>query len=286
MDVDEAGSELYLVAPGEFVSTRNRLVAAARARGETGLAREIAALRRPTMSAWAVNLLVHEAAQEVAAVLDLGTGLRSAWSAGEQFGDWQRRRSRVVSAAVRRAADLAERAGHPLREQARHEVAETLEAAVADAQVAQEVRAGRLIHPHSHVGFAAPGGSPSESPAPAVPAPAEAAEDPRLRLRRLEVQAADAQQIAAALESVRTDREQQVGAAQQELEAIEDEEDRLRRELETITQRRLAAQGCLQVARHDHERAAGEADTARHHAEQAKRLADDTRARIENEQAR
>ena len=55
MDLSEAADDLYGGAPDDFMETRKRLVAAAKKAGDADLAKKIGALRRPTVSAWALK---------------------------------------------------------------------------------------------------------------------------------------------------------------------------------------------------------------------------------------
>ncbi|MCD0448958.1 hypothetical protein LO762_07110 [Actinocorallia sp. API 0066] len=171
MELNEAAEELYRVAPGEFVQTRRRLAEAAKAAGDAATAQQIKALRRPTVSAWAVNLLVRERPPLAGELLSLGERLREAWAKGGDTAEFDRARTPLVDKAVRAAESLVEEAGRPLGDQARREVEETLYAAVADADVAAEVAAGRLTHPRSYVGFGLPPlpEDPTEPPKPDDP---------------------------------------------------------------------------------------------------------------------
>ena len=54
----DAEAELYTADPDRFTQRRSELVAQAREAGQGDAARRIAALRKPTRSAWAVNRLV------------------------------------------------------------------------------------------------------------------------------------------------------------------------------------------------------------------------------------
>src|ERR1700683_4737559 len=54
----EAVAELYSSDPDEFVERRGALVARGREAGQAPAAKQIAALRKPTRSAWIVNRLV------------------------------------------------------------------------------------------------------------------------------------------------------------------------------------------------------------------------------------
>lgn len=155
--LDELAGELYTVHPAGFVAARNAVVQRAREAGDRAVAAAIGRLRRPTVSAWAVNLLVRSAPAEVAQLLSLGEQLRSAQQRlqGEQLRRLNEQRREVVAALARRARGLAADAGHPLSAAAAVEVEQTLTAALADPDEAQAVRAGRLARPLQYVGLGA-----------------------------------------------------------------------------------------------------------------------------------
>jgi hypothetical protein len=284
MDFETAADELYGVAPAEFVATRTRL---AKEAGDAELRKRITGLRRPSLPAWAVNRLAREAPSEVSALLEAGAGLRAAWAgeptageptAGEPVaGDlahWERERHRAVAEALRTAADLVARAGQPLSDAARREVEETLQAAVVDPEVAEEVRIGRLAKPHSHVGF----GSLTPAPQPRPkPKPKKEKEDPRLRRRRLEVEAEEAARRAADLVKAREEWAAQLDQAQRDLTAAEERAEALRREYDAARQRTDAARKALQVVRREHDQAARTATEARRTADEATRKAERAR---------
>jgi hypothetical protein len=163
VEFSAAADELYGVLPSKFTATRKRL-ADELPREE---ARRLTALRRPTVPAWAVNLLVRDDA--VGPLLDLGERMRAAWSNGDDLASLDRERASLVPNLVRRARELADEAGRPLSDAFADEVEETLRAAIADPSAADAVRAGRLDHPLRHAGFgpfgvAAPQARPRPSP--------------------------------------------------------------------------------------------------------------------------
>lgn len=149
MDLESVADELYALPPGEFVAARGRHVAAARTAKDPALAREIAALRRPTLAAWAGNLLVRSAPEQVEALRRLGEGLRAAQEglAGEELRELTRKRNVLVAQLAREAQRLAAEAGHPVGDAVRHEVETTLHAVLADADAAREWATGHLAKP-------------------------------------------------------------------------------------------------------------------------------------------
>src|SRR5690349_9759446 len=56
-DLEDVAARLYALKPDDFAAARDDEVRSARAAGQQPLAREIAKLRRPTQSAWLINLL-------------------------------------------------------------------------------------------------------------------------------------------------------------------------------------------------------------------------------------
>ncbi|GGK75289.1 hypothetical protein Sme01_50890 [Sphaerisporangium melleum] len=310
MDLSEAVGELYGITPEEFVETRKRLAAEAKKSGDAALAKSIGALRRPTVSAWAVNRLARDAPDELEELLDLGAELRSAWESGGRPGELDQRRAELVTRLSRTVLTLADQAGRPLREPATREVEDTLHAATMDPAVAEEVRDGRLAQPRTHVGFgpvgALPGlaASPARTGAPARPAGAEAGAGPgkrtparekagekttesRAEARRREREearrreeearrrAVEQRAAAAAAEAEEARRvlgewENEAGEAERAYTAAGEEVERLRRELEAARERQEAATKRLSVAERERNRATRRADETRRRAQQAR----------------
>src|SRR4051794_39702905 len=80
VDADEVAGELYALPPGQFTASRNARVKDAKAAGDQQAAARIAALRKPTVLAWLVNLLVRELPEQIGGFLDLGDALRDVTS--------------------------------------------------------------------------------------------------------------------------------------------------------------------------------------------------------------
>ncbi|MBY8851954.1 hypothetical protein K7G98_28190, partial [Saccharothrix sp. MB29] len=76
--IDQVADELYALPPAEFVAARDAHARLAADRGDKALAKRISALRKPTASAWALNLLAREAPADLAAAVALGDELRTA----------------------------------------------------------------------------------------------------------------------------------------------------------------------------------------------------------------
>ncbi|HEV7625073.1 MAG TPA: hypothetical protein VGO89_01085, partial [Streptomyces sp.] len=168
MDLDEVAEELYALRPQAFTAARNEQAQRARRDGQRELAEQIRALHRPTLAAWASNLLVREQRETVAPLLRLGTELRGAHRNldGEELRALSRQQHELVSALTRQAGQLASDAGAPLGPQAQQELAQTLHAVLADPDAAEEWAAGRLSKPLSApVGFDAAAREAAAAPA-------------------------------------------------------------------------------------------------------------------------
>ncbi len=178
VDFDEVADELYAQLPADFIGARTDAVAEAK-RTDKGLARRLGELGKPTLAAWAVNLLVRESGEQVSELVELGDLLRRAQDDldPEQLRALDKQRRQVVRALAREAARHARRAGHPVSDAVVVQVEETLKAAVADPAAAEVVLAGRLTGALTYNGIGAPSetrtttGRPPRRPA--APAPAE-----------------------------------------------------------------------------------------------------------------
>jgi hypothetical protein len=72
VSLSAAADELYGADPAGFVARRTELVKQARTAGDKALAGQIAALRRPTVAAWYMNLLARAGSTELDELIDLG----------------------------------------------------------------------------------------------------------------------------------------------------------------------------------------------------------------------
>ena len=169
MDLAEAAEQLYAAAPEDFMTRRTELVAAAKAAGDKALAKEIGALRKPTRSAWLVNLLARAAAADLTGLLDIGVALREAQQNldGAELRLLSAQRHKVVNGLSRRAAALGAEADYTATEAVRQEVAQTLQAALADPEHAELVRRGVLSQAVSYGGFGTIDLGPPPATAPA-----------------------------------------------------------------------------------------------------------------------
>ncbi|MFG2047179.1 hypothetical protein ACGFIW_07090 [Micromonospora sp. NPDC048935] len=153
----ELVQQLYRIPPDRFVAARDAAVAEARRAGDPGTARQLARLRRPTVAAWLVNLLAIQRPELVADLVQLADALRTAQRElrGARLRELSAQRRAVVGALVAEVRTLA--AAQPDAPPASRlplaEVEATLNAAFSDVEVAEQVRAGRLLRATSYAGF-------------------------------------------------------------------------------------------------------------------------------------
>jgi hypothetical protein len=177
-DLDAALAALYQLPLEQFVPTRDQLARRLRADGDRDTARQVAALRRPPVSAWVANQLAQAAPNAVAELLDAGAALRQAQQdalAGQQGAA---RRLRTATAHLRaaitrlstRAETLLRRGGHAASDATLARLAATLQAAATgDEATRASLAQGRLPGDLDPAGFGLDLGS-DLGPAPAEPA--------------------------------------------------------------------------------------------------------------------
>lgn len=241
MDLDAVADELYGLRPEQFTAARNERAAAARTAGDRTLAEQISGLRRPSLSAWASNLLVHEQPDEIQPLLDLGAALRQAHHDlnGEQLRELTQRQRALTSALSRQAGRLAADAGHPISDDARQEVQDTLQAVLADPDAARRWAAGRLVKPLGPaVGFPAAVRTPprrSSPPArPAKPPPADREDSAAAERRRKEL--SQARRAAGDAERELRAREEEAAAAGREAQDAKERLETLRQRVSALTE--------------------------------------------------
>lgn len=173
MDLSGAADELYGLDPDEFMAARTALVAQARAAKDRPLASAIGALRKPTRSAWLVNLLVREAPDRLRSLDELAQRMASAHQGLDvaSLRTLGAERQRLVAELTRAAVAVGESRGYRATEAVRTEADQTLNAAIADAGVRAEMLAGRIVKAHVYSGFGFPmAAAPAPEPVPSSPA--------------------------------------------------------------------------------------------------------------------
>jgi hypothetical protein len=148
---DDVIRELYSVPPEEFIYKRSELSDRARKNGEGAVGAAIDKLRKPTVGAWIVNALVLDDPSIVESLTDLGDRMRSAQDAldAAQLRELSTERRKLINKLTADAFKRADRKDPPAA--LRDEVTGTLDAAIADEDVAD--RLGRLQRSEQSYGF-------------------------------------------------------------------------------------------------------------------------------------
>jgi hypothetical protein len=262
-----AVAELYRMPPEEFVSARAERVKALRDGGDADAAKQVAALRKPTVGAWLVNLLVADEpalAEQVTALADQLSTAQEQLS-GDDLRALGRQRQELVSGLVARARGLARGAGRAVTGSVLDtEVESSLRAALADPDVAREVLSGQLTHATEFTGFGPASGSASTRPSK------EAASG---RKKAAKAGRASGQQETAAERTQAAKRakaRERLREAQDSLEAAEDEHVLAEKDgaataaaLSSAQEQRDALRAQLDQAQAAHDEAAGKDEQAR-----------------------
>ena len=279
MDADE----LYRLAPEDFTAARDAAAKERKRAGDAEGAAELKALRRPSVAAWLLNRLAHDAPDLLGELLDLGPALADAQSGGDAAA------LRALGAQRRELVDAVTQAavaasGRTVGPAVRAEVAATLEAALADPSSAQAVRSGRLVRALSYAGFGAVdlAGAVAGSSVPA----SQAAEQGGTGRRRAPVVEPDrrADERRAAIAAAEAAAQQAAGRLDDAVRACEHAE-RIRERTELAAQERAAevarAVEELERARREHETAQDEVEQTAVAAEHALRAVVDAQADAE-----
>jgi predicted nucleic acid-binding protein len=273
-DFDVIADELYALAPADFAAARDTYVRTARADGRQSLARELAQLRRPTLSAWLINLLWRDQREVVQQLFELANELRraQAQAAGAALRTLTAQRRQLEVALLRRANELADQHGVNLTDAVAREAQETLSAALASPEVADEVRTGRLVKPASYAGFGVlPAARPVAAPPPRAARTEAAAEPDELQARAAqrarekreaaERRVEEARSVAAAAAATLAERDRDLQAAKSHHQEVRDRLEELQAQVREL-QREIAAAGQAEVVAARHHDEADKAHTA------------------------
>jgi hypothetical protein len=258
----EVADGLCALPASEFTAARD---AAAKAADDKELGKRIKALRKPSVAAWAVNLLVRREGDQIDQVLELAAGLRAAAESldGEELRTLTKQRRQLTAALTTTARTLAREQGVKLTEATADQVEGMLTAAMLDPVAADVVRSGLVVTAFTSTGLSeldvaavcavpeALGHKAPATPAPEAPEPSgkpkltvvsdeavrrDAARE-RVHEATLSRAAAEeeAEQIAARIENLRARRLQlggEIDELRRKLASLEDQVDDVDEDLE------------------------------------------------------
>jgi hypothetical protein len=279
-DLDAALAALYRLPLEQFVPTRDQLARRLRAAGDRDSARQVAALRRPPVSAWAANQLPHAAPNAVAELLEAGAALRQAQQDALAGQPGAARQLRTATAHLRaaitrlsaRAETLLTRAGHAASDATLARLAATLQAAATGDEATRAALAqGRLPGDQDPAGFGlevVPAPAEPAAPVTAEPeAPVDRADARREQARAAARRALEQTRRAAEQSQAVLDQAQVLAASRQEVA----QQAQQRAEQVTAAAQDLADQAAA---------AATAAEEARQAADAAERDADEVADRV------
>jgi DNA repair exonuclease SbcCD ATPase subunit len=278
--MDELASvadRLYAGTVDGFTDARN---AAAREAEDKALAARIKKLKKPSVAAWAVNLLVRRESGQIDSVLALAESLRAAAEAldGDELRALTRQRRQLTTALASTARSLAHETGVRLTGPVVEQVESMLTAAMLDPVAAQVIRTGRVLTAFTSTGVseldvesvvalpeslhlqAVPVEAPVEDDAPValrvVPddgarlaGAEEALEEATAQVTEAEQELAEVEQSMESLNARRLQLQGEADELKRRLAAIDDDVDQVDDELEEAEEARAEAQGVVEEAR-------------------------------------
>jgi hypothetical protein len=143
-DLLEIADELYALPLPDFTPARD---AKAKELKGTDLGKEVKALKKPSLAAWVVNLLVRHETGQVEQLLEVGAALRAAQESmsGDDLRQLTRQRRQVTAAVTTQARRLAREHGQKVTEAVADQVEATLTAAMVDEECGRALRSGMLL---------------------------------------------------------------------------------------------------------------------------------------------
>jgi len=145
-----SAEDLYGLPLDEFTAARNALAAELKKGGDAEAAASVKTLRKPPVTAWAINQLVRAHSDDVAALLEVGERLRKAQDAVMEGSDPAELRTamadrrELVTELARRAAKMLEKEGAKANRTHLDRISATLMNAAVDDEARESLRAGTL----------------------------------------------------------------------------------------------------------------------------------------------
>jgi hypothetical protein len=230
---DEIADELYAAPFDEFVKRRGERARELRKEKRREEADAVKALRKPALSAWAIDQVVRSDRELVDELLAAGAALRQA-SGGDTLRDAAREERDAVERLAERAAEALRDSDHPVTDKTAAELRDTLHAATLDEEVRELLDRGWLVEPRQAVGFAgmAEGGRPKAGRQRTGEAERKRKAEARKALRDAEAELRDRERALEAAERAFADAERARDRASDEVDAAKGDVEKCRRELD------------------------------------------------------
>jgi hypothetical protein len=160
--LQRAIDDLFGLPLNEFTPARNELARRLENEGDHGAADEVRGLRKPSVSAWAINQLSRHEPDAVRDLLDAGDALRKEQKrllreAGkpDSLRNALAKVRKAISALTERARSILEQADRPMSEATLQRIAGTLQVAAVENDGRELLKAGRLTGDLEPTGFEA-----------------------------------------------------------------------------------------------------------------------------------
>jgi hypothetical protein len=197
-DTEAEIDRLYELPLGDFTAARDDLAARLRREGSSDAAAEVKRLRKPSVSAWALNQVRRGNPERVDELIEAGQRLREAQDAvlggadREALDQASEDERRLVSELARHAERELVAADRGVSSAVQQRLRDTLHAAATDPEAREGLAAGRLVRDHT------PGGA----------WPLAGAEQPaRVRKAKASSEAQKAKQVRSRLERAKVKQE-------------------------------------------------------------------------------
>ena len=221
------------------------------------LSTQVKSLRKPSIAAWVVNVLVRHETEQVDQVLAVGAALREAQSSldGDELRALTRQRRHLTAAVTTRARGLAAELGARVTPAVADQVEATLTAAMIDEECGKAVRSGQLVAALAAtgvdevdlaravavpgaLGFAATAAAPAPEPRPELHVVPDPDADEKARAAAAAALAAAEGRLTEATAALRAAGEEAAGleARSMQLQAEMDELRRRLAELESMAE--------------------------------------------------
>lgn len=138
--------DLYGLPLDDFTEERDKLARRLRESGRKQEAADIAAMRKPTTGAWALNQVARRHSKHVEWLIEAHKALRAAIDP-DSLREASASRRRLVDQVLDTALAVLEEAGHSSSGPVRDRIARTLLAAAADPETEQALQTGTLERP-------------------------------------------------------------------------------------------------------------------------------------------
>lgn len=164
MNLPESAEPLFEVAPEEFTAERDRIAKELKKQGDDGAAAAVKALKKPSITAYALNLVARRHSDLIDELLEADEKLRTAKSRAEMDAV-KGERQKAISSITGKATSLLEEQERSVTAQVRERLTETLLAVATDDATRELLKAGRLLKEAEGGGFGGPVTAFEESPA-------------------------------------------------------------------------------------------------------------------------